>query len=73
MHLPEKLTLTALSAYLNLSRPTTYLIVRSVGFPLPDADKRYDRDAVLAWLDENRLPDGVDVIGGIVVRTVAAE
>lgn len=73
MSLPEKLTLTALAAHLDLSRPTTYRIVRSVGFPLPDADKRWDRDAVLAWLAENALPDGAEVIGRIVVRSEAAE
>lgn len=71
--MPDKLTLTALAAHLGLSRTTTYLIVRSHGFPAPAQDKKWDRSAVLAWLDENRLPDGVDVIGGIVVRSVAAE
>lgn len=70
--LPPKLTLTALAAYLGLSRPSTYIIVRSVGFPLPDSDKLYDRDRVLAWLDENRLPDGVVVVGGILVRSAVA-
>jgi hypothetical protein len=70
--MPDKLTLTALAAHLGLSRPSTYLIVRSVGFPIPDQDKKWDRDAVFAWLDENRLPDGVGVVGGILVRSEPA-
>lgn len=73
MSLPDKLTLTALAAHLNLSRPTTYRIVRAVGFPIPGPDRKWSRDEVLAWLDENRLSDGVEVIGGIVVRSEAAE
>lgn len=52
------LTLTQLAAFLNVSRPTAYNLVQSVGFPLPLTGfktRRWSVDAVSAWMRSNAI------------------
>lgn len=65
----NRLTVTALADLLSLSRPSVYGIVRAVDFPIRGDDGKWDRDQVMDWLDRNRLPDGVSVVGGLMVRS----
>lgn len=65
----NRLTLMALADLLAVSRPTAYSVVRAVDFPIRGDDGRWDRDQVMDWLDRNRLPDGVSVVGGLMVRS----
>jgi predicted DNA-binding transcriptional regulator AlpA len=65
----DRMTVTDIARYTQRSRPTIYRVVRSVGFPPRGEDNRWDRDAVMEWLAENRLPADTALIGGVMVRT----
>lgn len=68
----DRMTLTDMASYLQISRPTCYKIVAGRGFPQRGPDAKWDRSAVLAWLSENRLPADTRVVGGgLVVKTEA--
>lgn len=68
----DRMTLTDIARHIDRSRPTAYKIVRSRGFPSPGIDKRYDRSAVLKWLETNSLDTDAAVVGGVLVRSVDA-
>lgn len=63
----NRMTLTDIARHLDVSRPTAYKIVDSVGFPARGDDARWDREAVQAWVDLNRAA-GAAVVGGVIVR-----
>ena len=67
----ERITLTDIARHLGCARPTAYEIVKAVDFPPLGIDRRWDRDAVILWLNKNRLPSGARVVGGLVVKTEA--
>lgn len=65
----DRMTLTDIARHIGKSRPTTYKIVRSFGFPPPGDDKRWARPAVMDWFDRNTAA-GASIVGGVLVRSV---
>jgi excisionase family DNA binding protein len=63
----ERMTLTDIARHLGHSRPTTYKIVRSKGFPTIGSDRKWDRTDVVEWLERNAATGAV-VVGGVLVR-----
>lgn len=64
----ERMTLTDIARHMEVSRPTAYKIVRSASFPPPGNDKRWERPAVLEWLETHKV-DGAAIIGGVLVSS----
>lgn len=63
----ERMTLTDIADHMDVSRPTAYKVVRSKGFPMIGSDRKWDRTAVVEWLERNAATGAV-VVGGVLVR-----
>lgn len=67
----DRMTLTDIATHIGTTRPSMYVIARSVGFPHRGPDRRWARADIMAWLAENTQPaDAVRVGGVLVVRSV---
>lgn len=61
----DRLTLTDLAKHLKITRPTCYVLIRSVGFPERGPDKKWDAKEILKWIADNRQPEGARLVGGV--------